>query len=98
MKTLEEFQLIKEFLGGQGIKPTMAMVCAAAPEWQDLVYLARSWKAERDLEIQRQEEELANLSEEELMLRDKQAREEALLENDRILYHSAGYKPEKPNV
>ena len=95
MKTLEEFDLIREFLGAQGIKPTAAMVCANAPEWQDLVYLAKSWKSAVDEEIARQEEELANLSEDELRLRDKQAREEALLENDRILYHSAGYRPEK---
>jgi hypothetical protein len=98
MKTLEEFQLIKEFLGGQGLKPTVAMISVSQAEWQDLVYLARCWRTERDEKIRQHEEELANLSEEELALRDKQAREEALLENDRILFHSAGYDPEKKNV
>jgi hypothetical protein len=97
VKTLEEFQLIKEFLGGQGIKPTMAMVCAAGPEWQDLVYLAKSWKSAREEEIARKEEELASLSEEELALRDREARDAARLEEERLLYHSAGYRPEKTN-
>lgn len=95
MKTLEEFELVKEFLGGQGIQPTMAMVCASAPEWQDLVFLAKEWKSQVEEEIKRQEEELAGLSEEELALRDKEAREKALLENERVLFHSSGYRPEK---
>jgi len=98
MKTLEDFDLIREFLGAQGIKPTMAMVCAGGPEWQDLVFLAREWKNAQDEAVKQQAEELANLSEDELALRDKQAREEALLENDRVLFHSSGHRPEKSNV
>ena len=95
MKTLEEFDLIKEFLGGSGIKPTMVMVCAAAPEWQDLVYLAKSWKSAREEEIQRKEEELAGLSEEELAMRDKEAIDQARLEEEALLYHSCGTRPER---
>ena len=98
MKTLEEFDLIRDFLGAQGIKPTMAMVCANAPEWQDLVYLAKSWKNAQDEAVKQQEEELANLSEDELALRDKQAREEKLLEHDRVKFRSCGYDPERNNV
>lgn len=95
MKTLEEFQLIKEFLGGQGIKPTMAMVCTAGSEWQDLVYLAKSWKTQREEEIAAREAELEGLSEEELALIDKKAEDERRLEKERLLYHSSGYRPEK---
>ena len=93
MKTLEEFDLIKEFLGGSGIKPTMAMVCAAAPEWQDLVYLAKSWKNAQEEEIQRKEEEVAGLTEEELAMRDKEALEAARKAEEEVMYYSAGYEP-----
>ena len=90
MKTLEEFDLIREFLGAQGIKPTVAMICADSREWQDLVMLARDWRNSRDEAAKQQEEELANLSEDELALRDKEARERELVANDEIVYHSCG--------
>lgn len=95
MKTLEEFLLIKEFLGGQGIKPTMAMVCATNEGWADLKYLAREWRDAREAEIARQQEEMEGLSEEELAFLDKKAEEERRLEQERLLYHSSGYRPEK---
>lgn len=95
MKTLEEFDMIREFLGAQGIRPTAAMVCVDDAKWSDLKFLARSWKDAIEDAARQQEEELAGLSEEELELRAKQAREEALLENDRLLFHSSGYRPEK---
>jgi arsenate reductase-like glutaredoxin family protein len=94
MKTLEEFELVKEFLGGQGIQPTAAMICASGPEWQDLVVLAREWRNARDEEIRRKEEELAGLSEEELAQRDREALEAARKADEKLLYHSAGYRPE----
>ena len=98
MKTLEEYNLIRDFLGGQNLQPTVAMVCVKDSEWADLKFLAREWKTARGEERAKAEEAEANLSEDELALRDKQAREEALLENDRVLFHSCGSRPEKKHV
>ena len=96
MKTLEEFELVKAFLESQGSKPNpVAMVALDDVAWRDVKYLANAWKTSRDEEIAKAAETEANLSEDELALRDKQAREEALLENDRVLFHSSGHRPER---
>ena len=95
MKTLEEFELVRDFLGGQGLKPTVAMVCASTSEWQDLVYLAKSWRTQQEEEAARLAEELEGLSEEELAMRERAAEEERQREAQKILFHSSGYRPEK---
>ena len=99
MKTLDEFELVKDFLKAQGGDPDLvALVAIDNKQWIDVTILAREWRTGKDEEIAKAAEIEANLSEDELALRDKQAREEALLENDRVLFHSSGHRPEKSNV
>jgi hypothetical protein len=95
VKTLEEFELVRDFLGGQGLKPTTAMICVSSPEWQDLVYLAKSWRTQQEEEVERMRAELDGLSEEELAMRERAAEDERRRENERVLFHSSGYRPEK---
>jgi len=99
MKTLDEFELVKDFLKAQGGDPDLvALVAIDNKQWIDVTILAREWRTGKDEEIAKAAEIEANLSEDELALRDKQAREEALLENDRVLFHSSGHRPEKKHV
>ena len=93
MKTLEEYHAIREFLGAQGLQPTVAMLAAPEPEWKDLVYLAESWQTEMEAEAQAREAELEGLSEEELALHEKMAEEKRRLEQEELLYHSSGHRP-----
>ncbi len=95
MKTLEHYHLVRDFLGSQGLQPTVAMLAAPAPEWADLVFLAREWKTARDEAEEARQAELEGLSEEELGQRERDATEEAQREEQRILFHSSGFRPEK---
>lgn len=95
MKTLEEFNRIKEFLGGQGITFSPAVVCVSEPEWKDLAYLAREWKLEQDAAEEERRAELDAMTDEEREQRERDAAEEAQRERDELLFHSCGHRPER---
>jgi len=93
MKTLADFERVREFLESQGIKPTIAMAGLDSGPWTDLVLLSREWQEKLEEEAERVKAEMEGLSEEEIGQRERDAAEEARLENERILYHSSGYEP-----
>lgn len=95
MKTLEEFNLIREFLIFQGIKPTVAMVGLEATAWADIVLIAMEWKRDQDVAEEVRKAELDGLSEEELAQRERDVAEEAKRAEDAVLFHSCGHRPER---
>jgi len=95
MKTLEEYNLIRDFLGGQGLQPTVAMVCVEDSKWSDLKFLAREWRTEQDAAEEARQAELDGLTEEELAQREREAAEEAQRQEDEVLFHSCGHRPER---
>ncbi len=94
MKTLEDYNLIRDFVNNQGIEPTMAMLCAKDSEWNDLLYLAKSWKRELDEAEAERQAKLEGLSDEELGMLDKEHEEAQHKEYLNTLYHSSGHEPE----
>lgn len=95
MKTLDDFNRIKEFLGGQGITFSPAVVCVSDPEWRDLAFLAREWKTEQDAAEEARQAELDSMTDEERSQREREAQEEAQREEDDVLFHSCGHRPER---
>jgi len=94
MKTLEDYNLIRDFLGSQGITPTAAMLCVQEQEWADLIYLAKSWKRELDERIAKDADEIKGLSEDELRQMDKATEEARIKQQNAVLFHSCGTEPE----
>jgi hypothetical protein len=94
MKTLEEYNLIKEFISAQGIQPTAAMLCVAEKEWNDLVYLAKAWERELESEEALEKQRLQALSEEELGMIERANKKQAQREAEKVLFHSCGSDPE----
>jgi hypothetical protein len=95
MKRLDDFRLVREFLGSEGIQPTVAMVGLDDSSWGDLVILASEWRDKLDAAAALKQKELDGLSEDEIAMRERAAEEERRLEDKRILFHSSGYRPEK---
>jgi arsenate reductase-like glutaredoxin family protein len=95
VKKLDDFRLVREFLSSQGIEPTIAMVAVRDPEWLDLVILAQEWRREIEEIAEAKEAKIAAMTPEEKDQMEAEAAEEARLEQERILFHSCGHKPER---
>ena len=96
MKTLDEFELVKGFLIGQGMKPTVAMVGMSSTAWIDLVIIAREWKSKLDAEEADEKARLEAMTDEEKDREKEKAEQAAELEKQKALFHSCGSKPERP--
>ena len=94
MKTLEDYNLVKDFLSSQGDFSAVGVVSVSESAWNDLIYLAKTWKQELDEKAREEEKRLEGLSEDELRMMDKKAKEEAEKETAKILFHSCGSEPE----
>lgn len=94
MKELDDYNLIRDFLGSQGIQPTVAMLCVDNDKWYDLVGLARLWRQEADEYAAKQEATLADMTEDELRMMEKAKMEAQHKENEKTLFYSSGHKSE----
>ena len=98
MKTLESYNLIKDFLASQGISPTTAMLCVSDSEWADLVLLAQEWRTDMDALMEKERAETDAMSDEELRQRDMAAKEAARLEEEELMYASCGHEPNEDDI
>ena len=89
MKTLSDFNHIKDFLASQGIQPTLGMLCVSSSEWADLVGLAAEWHCDREVELA----EFEALSEDEQKQRLRDSETRRVQEQESLLFHSSGHVP-----
>ncbi len=94
MKTLEDYNLVKDFLMSQGEFSPVAVVSVPEQAWSDLVYLAKTWKRELDEQAKEDRKQLQGLSEEELGAMDRASEEARRREAEKALFHSCGSDPE----
>ncbi len=94
MKTLEDFELVKDFLLSQGEFSPVAVVSVPESAWTDLVYLSKSWKREIDEKESERQAKLEGLSEEELGQMDREAEKAERKAYMKALHHSCGTRPE----
>ena len=90
MKTLEDYNLVKDFLLSQGEFSPVAVVSVPESAWTDLVYLAKSCKRDQDEKEAERQAKLEGLSEEELGQMDREAEKAAKRDRIKALHHSCG--------
>ena len=94
MKTLEDYNLVKDFLLSQGEFSPVAVVSVSESAWTDLTYLAKSWKRELDEAEAERQAKIEGLSEEELGQMDREAEKARQKELRKTMFLSCGTDPE----
>ncbi len=87
MKKYMDILLVSRFLVEHGIAPSIQLFALSQDAWSDLVSVANEW------EETQQKVEDPDAPEEELAKTAERERQEAELEQERLLYHSSGFRP-----
>lgn len=96
MKNLTDYYLIRDFIASQGLLLDISILKLPEDRWDDLVQLSTEWKYKLDEEDKQAQMELVGLSVEELEQRERDRKAALKYENEKVLFHSSGYRPKKP--
>jgi len=94
MKKYTDILLVSRFLVEHGIAPSIQLFALSHDAWSDLVSAADEWEETQ----KKKTSENPDMPEEEATTweawkEQERMRQEAELEQERLLYHSAGYRP-----